>query len=156
MLCRPHSGGAGHLPAGLREHQVRFCSALPGTRLPPNVLHIDFDEQNRVSFHQVCTSHNSMILCCRAGLYKLPWDMTTLGHRQTNPLFVLQKVCATHKTERLQCMLLLNSFRRVTPKHRVTVPHQTSVCYYNRQQRSFGRRPTPSAAATGRGTPACG
>jgi hypothetical protein len=35
-----------------------------------------------------------MRLCCRAGLYKLPWDMTTPGHRQTNPLFVLQKVCS--------------------------------------------------------------
>jgi hypothetical protein len=35
---------------------------------------------------------SSAVLCCRAGLYKLPWDMTTFGHRQTNPLFVLRKV----------------------------------------------------------------
>lgn len=34
--------------------------------------------------------------CCsrRAGLYKMPWDMTTLGHRQYNPLFVLRKAAA--------------------------------------------------------------
>ena len=31
---------------------------------------------------------------CRAGLYKLPWDMTTLGHRQANPLFVLRQAAA--------------------------------------------------------------
>lgn len=25
------------------------------------------------------------------GVYKLPWDMTTYGHRQYDPLFVLTK-----------------------------------------------------------------
>lgn len=25
------------------------------------------------------------------GLYKMPWDMTTLSHRQYNPLFVLSR-----------------------------------------------------------------
>jgi hypothetical protein len=29
--------------------------------------------------------------CVRRGIYKLPWDMTTTGHRQTNPLNVLDK-----------------------------------------------------------------
>jgi hypothetical protein len=47
------------------------------------------------------------VLCCRAGLYKLPWDMTTFGHRQTNPLFVLRKV---HSCELVQsCCKLLAS-----------------------------------------------
>ena len=27
----------------------------------------------------------------RRGVYKLPWDMTTSGHKQTNPLNVLDK-----------------------------------------------------------------
>ena len=27
----------------------------------------------------------------RKGVYKLPWDMTTLGHKQTNPLNILDK-----------------------------------------------------------------
>jgi ubiquinone/menaquinone biosynthesis C-methylase UbiE len=30
----------------------------------------------------------------KAGLYKMPWDMTTPGHRQYNPLFVLRKAVA--------------------------------------------------------------
>lgn len=30
----------------------------------------------------------------KAGAYSLPWDMITLGHRQANPLFILQRASA--------------------------------------------------------------
>ena len=44
---------------------------------------------------------SAVVLCCRAGLYKLPWDMTTFGHRQTNPLFVLRKVHSCKSVQKL-------------------------------------------------------
>lgn len=35
--------------------------------------------------------HQQDLEAIKSGAYKLPWDMTTLTHRQYNPLYILSK-----------------------------------------------------------------
>jgi hypothetical protein len=55
-----------------------------------NALYIRQDQLFCADSNANITILMPMAPCCRTGLYKLPWDMT-VGHRQTNPLFVLQQ-----------------------------------------------------------------
>lgn len=109
---------------------------------------------------------------CRAGLYKMPWDMTTLRHRQTNPLFVLRKVRACLRLD----AFLVDSLVQIVafPQHhksscslsaalRIKLQQSHWICLptleatlVKRRQYLCGRQLTPSAGATARRTLACG
>ena len=103
------------------------------------------------------TGHaKAMVLCCRAGLYKLPWDMTTFGHRQTNPLFVLRKVHSFEVAGKLLQNCLQLMICEPTIFHGGLWRGRHLLWCIDRQRRSYVRRQTLSAAVTGRQTPLSG
>eukprot|EP00892_Ulva_mutabilis_P005099 jgi/Ulvmu1/2961/UM015_0001.1 len=111
-------------PADLSKGQLTFTSGV-----------LDASASSRLAWN-LSTEAFGTFECdlrnIKEGAYKLPWDMTTLGHRQTNPLYVLR-----------QSILYFREARQVLGRRREpegqvgVVPFERSNLYPDYYQNNF-------------------
>jgi hypothetical protein len=87
-ICQAASGAiAHHLSAQLSSLAVgKSVTRTPFQNLSENA---STEVSNRL--YEALAMYKQDLEAIKQGAFKLPWDMTTIGHRQYNPLFVLSK-----------------------------------------------------------------
>lgn len=91
VLLLPAQSASGAIAHHLAAQARALTSSSSAERTPFENLSANAANELSNRLFEAVAVYKQDLENIKRGMYKLPWDMTTIGHRQYNPLFVLNK-----------------------------------------------------------------